>query len=372
MTSPDGASISSQAVPFETMHTPRPAAPGWTWLSLLIGAAGLGCSVLVWQKVGGMQEQLARQTADATLQANEARTLARESQDLVRDASAKLSVMEMRVNEVSLQRGQLDSLVQSLTRSRDDTLVVDIESAVRMAQQQTQLTGSTEPLVATLQNSIKRVERAAQPRLVPLQQAMERDLERLSQSAVTDTSSLLARLDDVVRWVDDMHVLSSAPLPKSQRQPLRSDSAASALATDEAANQTAPADPTPLQWAWWSHWGHKVWQATREEAADLLRVSRIEHAEAMLMAPEQAFFVRENLKLKLLNARLAVLARQYEAARGDIGTAQATVAKYFDGNARRTHQVQSLLAQLQLHMKDRVQPSLDETLSALSTAATGL
>ena len=92
MTTPDGAPIPSQAVPFETLHTPRPAAPGWTWLSLVIGAAGLGCSVLLWQKVGSMQEQLARQTADATLQATEARTLARESQDLVRDASAKLSV----------------------------------------------------------------------------------------------------------------------------------------------------------------------------------------------------------------------------------------------------------------------------------------
>lgn len=317
-----------------------------------------------------MQEQLARQAADATLQAAEARTLARESQDLVRDASAKLSVMEMRVNEVSLQRGQLDNLVQSLTRSRDDTLVVDIESAVRMAQQQTQLTGSTEPLVATLQSSIKRVERAAQPRLVPLQHAMERDLERLSQSAVTDTSSLLARLDDVVRLVDDMHVLSSAPLPKSQRQPLRTTPTTQEPPADE--NGNALPAPTPLQWVWWSHWGHKIWHATREEASDLLRVSRIEHAEAMLMAPEQAFFVRENLKLKLLNARLAILARQYDAARADIGTAQAALNKYFDGNARRTHQAQSVLAQLQMHMKDRAQPVLDDTLSALSTAATGL
>ncbi len=365
MTTPDGAPIPSQAVPFETLHAPRPAAPGWTWLSLVIGATGLGCSLLLWQKVDGMQEQLARQSADATTQATEARALARESQDLVRDANAKLSVMDVRVNEVSLQRGQLDALVQNLTRSRDETLVVDIESAIRMAQQQTQLTGSTEPLVAILQSSIKRIERAAQPRLVPVQQAMERDLDRLSQSAVTDTASLLARLDDVVSLVDDMHVRTGAPVPNEQRQPRRQAPETGSAETDAAAT-------SPMQWLWWSDWGHKIWQATREETRDLLRVSRIEHADVMLMAPEQAFFVRENLKLKLLNARLAVLARQYEAARTDISTAQATLGKFFDPGSRRTHQAQAVLAQLQTHMQATTQPVLDETLAALSTAATGL
>lgn len=365
MTSPDGAPIPSQAVPFETLHAPRPAAPGWTWLSLVIGAAGLGCSVMLWQKVGGMQEQLARQTADATTQATEARTLARESQDLVRDASAKLSVMEVRVNEVSLQRGQLDTLVQNLARSRDDTLLVDVESAIRLAQQQTQLTGSTDPLVATLQSSIKRLERTAQPRLVPVQQAMERDLNKLSQSAVTDTASLLARLDDVVKLVDELHVHNSAPVPNELRQPLRKTSPANAPETEITALK-------PTQWQWWSDWGQIIWQATREETRDLLRVSRIEDADAMLMAPEQSFFVRENLKLKLLNARLAVLARQYDAARADIVTAQATLTKYFDSNSRRTHQAQAVLTQLQSHMQATKQPAMDDTLAALSTVASGL
>ena len=365
MTSPDGAPISSQAVPFEALPAPRPAAPGWTWLSLVVGASGLACSVMLWQKVDGMQEQLARQSLDATTQAAEARTLARESQDLVRDASAKLAVMEVRVNEVSLQRGQLDALVQSITRSRDDTLLIDVESAIRMAQQQAQLTGSTEPLVATLQSSIKRVERAAQPRFVPIQKAMEHDLERISHANVTDIASLLARLDDVVRLVDDMHVQNSAPIPNELRQPLRKAAEA---------NETPPTDiaSTPTQWQWWSQWGQKIWLATRDEARDLLRVSRIQNTDAMLMAPEQAFFVRENIKLKLLNARLAVLARQYDAARADVGSAQATLSKYFDSDSRRTHQAQAVLAQLQTHLQATTQPSLNDTLAALSTAAAGL
>lgn len=312
-----------------------------------------------------MQEQLAQQVQDANTQAVEARMLSREAHDLVRDAFAKVSVLEARVNEVSLQRGQLDALIQNLTRSRDETLVVDIESAVRMAQQQAQLTGSTEPLVATLQGSIKRVERALQPRLLPLQRALERDLERLTKAAVTDTASLLARLDDVVRLVDSMSIQNSAPTPSHLRQPQRHSSAAA----ESVVSVTAT---TPTQWLWWTQWSQKIWQAVQAESHELLRVSRIEHADAMLVAPEQAFFLRENLKLQLLNARLAVLARQFEAARADVATAQASLAKYFDQNSRRTHQAQAVLSQLQTHMQATQQPSLDETLSALSTAASGL
>jgi uroporphyrin-3 C-methyltransferase len=48
----------------------------------------------------------------------------------------------------------------------------------------------------------------------------------------------------------------------------------------------------------------------REEARNLVRVSRIDNPEAVLLSPEQTFFLRENLKLKLLNARLGLLARQ--------------------------------------------------------------
>lgn len=353
--------------PFATAEPqePRPAAPGWTWLALIVGGAGLACSVLLWQKVNGMQEQLARQTAEANTQAVEARALARQSQDLVRDAAARLSVVEARVGEVSLQRSQLEELMQNLSRSRDDTLVVDIESTIRLAQQQVQLTGSAEPLVAALKTAARRIDRAAQPRLTPVQLAMEADLERLSQAAVTDTASLLARLDDLVLMVDDLPLLNSVAKPQAQRHAQRRYPAE---VVDP--NSTAPATGI-TEWAWWEHWGNRGWLAVREEARDLLRVSRIDHPDAILMAPEQAFFLRENLKLKLLNARLALLARQIEAARTDLQSAQQAMGKYFDGNSRRIHTAQALLTQIQSHLRTAQQPALDDTLSALATAAAG-
>ena len=101
----------------------------WAWVLLAVAAVALGLSVLLWQKLGAMQEELARRSLDAGTQAVEARTLARQAQEGTRDFGARLSSMEIRLGEVSLQRTQLEELMQSLSRSRDENLVIDIAGA---------------------------------------------------------------------------------------------------------------------------------------------------------------------------------------------------------------------------------------------------
>ena len=111
---------------------PEAARPSWVlWLVALLAAGGLLASGLLWQKVSNMQEELARRSTDSGAQAIEARTLARAAQDGMRELTARLALQENRISEVSLQRTQLEELMQSLSRSRDENLVVDIESAVR-------------------------------------------------------------------------------------------------------------------------------------------------------------------------------------------------------------------------------------------------
>jgi uroporphyrin-3 C-methyltransferase len=109
----------------------------------------------------------------------------------------------------------------------------------------------------------------------------------------------------------------------------------------------------------------------RNEAVKLLRVSRIDQPEAALLAPEQAYFLRENLKLKLLNVRMGLLARQFESARSDAAAATFALNRYFDPAARRTQQVANTLSQVQSQLKVVELPRADETLAALATAAAG-
>jgi uroporphyrin-3 C-methyltransferase len=118
---------------------------------------------------------------------------------------------------------------------------------------------------------------------------------------------------------------------------------------------------------WWqdssSHVGN--------ELRSLVRVTRIEHPEAMLAAPEQQFYLRENLKLRLLNARLALLSRQFEIALSDIRDAQTTLDRYFDRGSKRAVMVGDLLRQVSAQARQTNLPRPDETLAALAAAAAG-
>lgn len=356
--------MSSAPTPDLPTADPSPASSGARkavlYTASAVAVAALVVSSLLWQKLSTIQEQLARQSSDAGTQAIEARTMARQAQEQVTEVSARLTLAETRLSEVALQRSQLEELMQSLSRSRDENLVVDIESALRMAQQQAQLTGSLEPLVATLKSAQQRIERAAQPRLAPVQRAIDHDLERLTSTSVTDTAGLLARLDDLVRQVDDLPVHNDVAQAATARR-------LKARAHAQGSPDAAPA----AEQSWWRATLQRSWEVVRDETRGLVRVSRIDQPEAILLAPDQTFFLRENLKLKLLNARLGLLARQYDSARADLAAATAALNKYFDPASRRTQNAATVLQQAQANMKAAELPRLDETLSALATAAAG-
>lgn len=273
--------------------------------------------------------------------------MAKQAMTLAQDASARAAVLDSRLSEVALQRSQLDELMQSMSRSRDENLVVDIEAALRLAQQQAQLTGSVEPLLAALKSADQRIVRAAQPRLALLQRAIARDIDRVKSSAVSDTPTLLIKLDELVHLADEL-VLANAVAP--------------ARAVEK--NQLASGATSPK---WWQ----SGLQLVLQEARNLVRVSRIENPDAALLSPEQSFFLRENFKLKLLNARLGLLARQIESARSDLADADVMLQKYFQANTRKSQTAIALLEQIQVQMRTLQLPRIDDTLAVLATTAAG-
>lgn len=346
------SSPTAAGAPLEGSPLPLPAVPKGRprrllWAIALVAGVALVFSGLLWQKLGAIQEQLARQSADAGTQAVEARATAKQAQELAMETAAKLAVTEARLSEVSLQRSQLEELMQSLSRSRDENLVVDIESALRLAQQQAQLTGSVEPLLAALKSAELRVSRAAQPRLTPVQRAIARDISRIKATALADTPALLVKLDELVLLADELPVANALPTPR--------------------VNETLKRKPEETVASWWVRLGLLV----QEEVRNLVRVSRIEEPDAALLSPEQSFFLRENLKLKLLNARLGLLSRQIDSVRSDLGSASVAVGRYFDASSRKTQAASALLVQVRGQMKALELPRVDETLAALATAAAG-
>lgn len=342
-----------------------------------MGAGMVLCVVLAWQSLSrqqSLEQELVRRHEASQAQATEARLAAKQSAELVRDTAAKVSLLDARLAEVALQRGQLEELIQSMSRSRDENVVGDIEAAIRVALQQTQITGSAEPLVATLKQADERLLRYKQPRMEGVRRAVARDLDRVKAVAVVDVSSLTIKLDEVVRMADELPLMAVSEPGAKPRDDRGSDAAqererALKLQREQAA---AAADGKLSLW-WWqatqqvSSWTSLVWG----EARTLLRVTRIEHPEAALISPDQSFFLRENLKLRLLNARLALLSRQFDTAQSDLRDAQEMLNRYFDTRSRKVSAVTELLRQVSGQARQVSVPRPDDTLAALTAAAAG-
>ncbi len=115
----------------------------------------------------------------------------------------------------------------------------------------------------------------------------------------------------------------------------------------------------------WDRFGSALWQEIRS----LVRVARIDQPDAVLLAPEQAVFLRENLKLRLLNARLALLSRQFDLAQTDLRAARSDLDRYFDDSARRVQATTEALREIAAQARQVSVPTPEATMAALAAAA---
>jgi uroporphyrin-III C-methyltransferase len=341
----------------------------WTGVALLVLMSGISLALAysAQQRVSMLERELVRRQQDSQGQSVEARMLAKQAQEGTRENAAKIALMEAKVSEVAIQRGQLEDLIQSLSRSRDENVLVDIEAGIRVALQQTAITGSAEPLVSALRQADERLSRYNQPRLEGVRRAIARDLDRVKAVGVADLPSLSIKLDEAVRMIDELPLLAVA-------EPRKAASAPPASAKPQGRSASPGTAPSPSPATWMKTWNDTVANASDRvwgEVKSLVRVTRIDNPEAMLLAPDQAFFVRENLKLRLLNARLALLSRQYDTAQTDLQAAHAVLEKYFDRSSRRLVLTSDLIKQVSVQARQVAVPRPDDTLAAVAAASAG-
>jgi uroporphyrin-III C-methyltransferase len=342
-----------------------PAAPRASRWPQLLAVVALGLTVIAlavaWQtqrRVKSLERELVQRQESSQRDAADARAAARSAQELAQDASAKSALLDARVSDAAMQRSQVEELLQSVARSRDENVVADVEAAIRVALQQSALTGSAEPLVLTLKQADERLARYNQPRLERVRRAITRDLERTRAQGAVDVATLASRLDEAVRLVDELPLLA-----------VGRPAAAGAVATPTPAAEPAINDGD------WRARASTLWQAglahVGNELRSLVRVTKIDNPESVLATPEQQVFLRENLKLRLLNARLALFSRQFEIAQSDLRDAQAVLDRYFDRSSKRVVAASDALRQVGVQSRQSALPRPDETLAALTTAAAG-
>jgi uroporphyrin-3 C-methyltransferase len=326
-----------------------PATPRWrqAWRSPTLRVIAIALLVVIAQwvdtrmQVSGLQQELAKRLADGDSMAKEGRALARQSQDSVASLQAKVGVLEARLAETQSQAVALEAMYQELSSTRDERVLAEVEQAVTIAMQQLQFAGNVEAALSALQGADARLARSAQPQFLPVRRLIARDIERLKATPGANISGLSLKIESVVAAVDGL------PLAYEQRPRV------------DAAKPAAPAKPASTEY--WRELGADLWRELRQ----LVRIERIDQGDPALLSPNQSFFLRENLKLRLLNARLALLQREGKTFREEIRQSREQLERYFDARAKPVQAAQSTLATLATTDVAFDLPGLAETLTAL-------
>jgi uroporphyrin-3 C-methyltransferase len=376
-------------LPPVTAHVPAvahaaPTPRSWlllAWIAAVaFGVMSVAAFVSAWhtqQRVKSLEQELVKRQQTSQDDATEAKLLSKQALDSVREANGKLGVLDERVAESQLQRSQVEDLIQSLSRSRDENVLADVEAGLRVAMQQAALTGSTDPIVTILKQSDERLARYNNPRLERVRRAVARDLDRVRTASAVDVPSLTIRLDEAVRMVDELPLVSTPERATVAGRAAASAAVASSTTARNAAaarSASAASAPTSAPPAWvvtlqrgWESFSVPFFGELRQA----VRVTSIEHPEAALMTPDQSFFLRENVKLRLLNARLSILSRQFDLAQADLQQAQVALDRYFDHGSRRVVAMSDLLRQVGTQAKQVSFPRPDDTLAAIAAAVAG-
>ncbi|MFZ6774320.1 uroporphyrinogen-III C-methyltransferase [Undibacterium sp. SXout7W] len=317
-------------------------------------------------QITNLREEVARRLLSADTSSSETKVLARNVQDTTKEIQTKVILLEGKQSEAQSQQLALEQLYQDLSKNRDDWALAEIEQVLSTASQQLQLAGNVQGALIALQNADSRLAKSDKPQFITIRRAIARDMERLKSLPALDLPGIALRIDSVIAqvdhiplWADERSVVS-ATAPKA---PLRVLPKSSINSKNSKKTNDEPEDITwtmRLQDGWQS-FSSEMWN----EIKQLIRVRNVETPDVLLLTPSQSYFARENLKLRLLNARLALLARNEGIFRSDMIAAQDAIAKYFDTRAKQTQAAQALLRQVQGSNLSIEMPTLVDSLNAV-------
>lgn len=301
------------------------ALAGWQWFETR-------------QRLAEIEQETSRRLEAADAGSKEDRGALKQMREQIDGLQGKLGAADARLAEIQAQSAAVQALYQDLAGSRDESGVLEAEQAIALAGQQLQLAGNVPAAIVALRSAEARLARVDRPQLLPLRKALAADLERLTALPVVNLAAVNARLEQVLLTIDKL------PLAMDMRPP---------------ETREKPAEAAQLPW--WERTAAEIWQ----ELKGLVRIQRFDRDEAMLLAPGQSFFLRENLKLRLLNARLALFSRDQATFRGELKAALEMLERLFDVRDKGVDAAQATLRQLLATEIVIALPDLNETQAAL-------
>jgi uroporphyrin-3 C-methyltransferase len=330
---------------------PPPASRRFFWLNPWFWMVLVMLALTVWQwletraALADTRQELAQRLTENDRVVQESRVLADKAVREAAELQRKYGALDARLGEFQDQANALQSIYQEAAVSRDDALLAEVEQNVNIAAQHLQLSGNVQAAIFALQAADNRLARL-DSRFVNLRRTLARDLETLRNTPFVDVMGMNLRLENVISGIDALP-LALDVVPEEQT----------------AAGITPPDEAAP---SWWRALASEAWDEIRR----LVRIQRFDRQTPELLTPEQSRILRENIRLRLLSARLALLSRDQWTFKNELVAVQRWLAHYFNKDAKAVQAATSSLQQLAAIEIAVELPNLHASLTALQTLKT--
>ncbi len=318
-------------------------------LALLLALAGLGGAWQLWQRQQDLAGRLNSLTSDTEARFGELsgslETLRRQDEALRQQIAAVQSA----------QKNVADALSELLRRSahlQKQWLVAEARYLIRLAGQRLSLTRDVQTAITALRAADRRLQEVGDPAILPVRKALAGDIDALEQVPMPDVTGLALKLGALIADVDRLPLI---------RKP----------GEDKAETDTeTPADGKPVED--WRQLPAAMWSDLKK----LIIIRQHEGGVKPLLSPDQHFFLVQNLKLQLEQARLALLQGNRELWRESLDTARQWLETWFDKDDATTRHLLDSLKQLAaidiapaLPMPTRSEAAIAEYLARTDTGA---
>lgn len=314
------------------------------WFLAVLLIAGLS----TWQWFSSRQQLTQQQTlwekqlAEFDGLSKEGRIQLKQALEQNASLQGRLTTLEGRLETFEEQSSGLLSAYRDINANRDLALLVEAEHALVLAAQQLQVTGDTTACSQTLQAIDQRLTRLDLPHLANIRKSLARDLENLKKAPALDRHGMGQRLEAIMVNVEALPLLMEArPTATSHSKPSRT--------SDE---------------SFWDRITHSIWL----EVKGLIRIERVDNVTPVLLPANQRFFITENIKLRLLSARVALLSRDQVTFRQALQIALDLLERHFSTPDRGVQNTLNTLRQMQSTPIAQELPTLTESISSLRQA----
>ncbi len=371
-----GQRAQSSAAQQQNAQSAPPSAPAkggggaagfFAFLALLVGLGAGGGVYMTWQQVQQMEGKVLDAQAIAEQAAQKAGSIVDQVQaDIAAvrsevntkidaateelsakqahfdEAVAKISKQALRAEQASqAMQASLEGLYERIGNTTREWMVREAEYLLKVANNRLLLERDVMTAIAALKSADQRLKAVGDPALFEVREAIASEVTALERLSLPDRAGIAMSLGQIADQIENLPLLA-------RMQP----------EVDTSAAQATEAPASAQGETWWESLYLSVWNALK----GLVTVRFNDRPVEALLPPEKASFLYQNLKLKLEQARLALL--QYDKAlyQANLEGAIAWLREYYDVDSG---EVQNVIAKLESLKNTDIAPTLPDVSTSL-------